>query len=112
MKKRFLTSLVLALASIFASAQDQVTDTNKARMDALFQEMHDAATWGFPTTNGIQLGVEIKRFHVYTYLYDEGTNRWIGLFPPNGYRLSLSLKDAVGKDVQKTKEGEAITNQI
>ncbi len=112
MKKRFLTSLVLALASIFASAQDQVTDTNKARMDALFQEMHDAATWGFPTTNGIQLGAEIKRFHVYTYLYDEGTNRWIGLFPPNGYRLSLSLKDAVGKDVQKTKEGEAITKPV
>jgi hypothetical protein len=119
MKKQFLTSLALALASIFASAQNQVTDTNKARMDALFQAMHDKTTWGAPATNGIQLGVAMfqkdsdkqNKFGTYTYLYSE-TNRWIGLYPPSGYRLSLSLKDADGKEVEKTKYGKAISKPV
>ena len=116
-KKRFLTSLILALAPIFASAQSQVTDTNKARMDALFQEMHDEATWGLPATNGVQLGAAIfngdgvKLFRVYTYLYVE-TNFWFGLYPPNGHRLSLSLKDAGGNEVEKTKVGKAISKPV
>jgi hypothetical protein len=119
MKKRFLTSLVLALASIFASAQNQVTDTNKARMDALFQKMHDNITWGARATNGIQLGIAMfkndsdkaNKFGTFTYLYDE-TNFWIGLYSPNGYRLNLLLQDANGINVEKTKEGKAISKSV
>jgi len=117
MKKRLLTSLFLALASIFAFAQSQQADTNRTRIAGLLQEMHDAATWGLPTTNGIQLGVAIfnsngvRQPRVFTYLYDE-TNFWIGLYPPSGYRLSLSLKNAEGKDVEKTKEGNNISKPV
>ena len=119
MKKRSLTSLVLALASVFVSAQNQVTDTNKARMDALFQEWHDNITWGIRATNGIQLGAAMflkdsdkaNKFGTFTYLYDE-TNFWIGLYPPSGYRLSLSFKDAGGNEVEKTKAGKAISKLV
>jgi len=123
MKKQLILSTFLALVPILGLGQSQVIDTNKARMDALFQEMHDVATWGLPTTNGIQLGVAIfngdgviqfhgvKQFRVFTYLYDE-TNSWFGLYPPSGYRLSISLKDVDGKEVEKTKGGEAISKPV
>jgi hypothetical protein len=123
MKKQLILSTFLALVPILGLGQSQVIDTNKARMDALFQEMHDVATWGLPTTNGIQLGVAIfngdgviqfhgvKQFRVFTYLYDE-TNSWFGLYPPSGYRLSLSLKGAGGSEVEKTKEGKAISKPV
>ena len=116
MKKQFLMSLALVLAPVVATAQKDI-DTDKARIDALIQQMHDAATWGLPTTNGIQLGVAISKgsgtnqFRVFTYLYDE-TNFWIGLYPPSGHRLSLSLKDAGGKEFEKKKEGKAISKPV
>lgn len=121
MKKQILLLALIALMPFVGQAQ--TIDTNKARMDALFQEMHDAATWGLPTTNGIQLGVAIfngdgvkqfhgvKQFRVFTYLYDE-TNFCLVLYPPNGYRLSLSLKNADGKEMEKTKAGAAITKPV
>ncbi len=115
MKKHLFLLIPLVLAPFWG--QGQTIDTNKARIDALFQEMHDAATWGLPATNGVQLGVAIfngkgiKQFRVYTYLYDE-TNSWFGLYPPSGYRLSLSLKDVEGKEVEKTREGKDITKPV
>ena len=117
MKKLLSTLFILAMASSWIYGQNQNTDTNKAHIESLFREMHDAATWGLPTTNGIQLGVAIfngkgvKQFRTFTYLYDE-TNFWVGLYPPNGYRLNLSLRDADGKNVEKTKEGKAISKPI
>lgn len=117
LRMRLLTSFCLALAAIFASAQNLDADTNNAQMDCLFQEMHDATTWGLPATNGVQLGVAIfngkgaKQFRVFTYLYDE-TNFWIGQYAPSGHRLSMSLKESGGKEVEKTKVGESITKPV
>ena len=118
MRKLFLTSLVLVLPSIIASAQNQITDTNETIVATLHKEIHDAATWGPPTTNGLQLRAAVfsgsngvKQFRVYTYLYDE-TNGWFGHFPPNGYRISLSLKGADGKEVEKTKGGRNLSKPV
>lgn len=123
MKKHFLALFVLATVATSVFGQTNSLDTSNGRIAALLKEMHDEATWGLPTTNGIQLGVAIfngdgvKQFHgvrqfrVFTYLYDE-TNFWMGLYPPSSYRLSLSLKDADGKEVEKTKEGKAITKPV
>ena len=103
--------------SIFVYGQNQNADTNKTHIESLLCEIHDAANWAAPTTNGIQLGVAIfngngiRQFRTFTYLYDE-TNFWIGLYPPNGYRLILSLQDADGKNVEKTKEGNAVSKPI
>jgi hypothetical protein len=44
-------------------------------------------------------------------LYDE-TNAWTGLYPPNGYRLSLSLRDGDGKEFEKTAAGKAISKPM
>jgi hypothetical protein len=54
---------------------------------------------------------QANKFGTFTYLYAE-TNFWIGHYPPKGYRLSLSLQNADGKSVEKTKEGNAISKPI
>lgn len=117
MKTVFLMVFVLAWAAVFAFAQEQTTDASNGRIGALLQQMHDEATWGMPTTNAIQLGAAVfngngvKQFRVYTYLYDE-TNFWIGLYPPSGHRLTLSLVDPDGKELEKTKAGEALCEPV
>lgn len=116
------SSLHGVIAGLFLSdatngGQGKVADTNEAHIEGLLKEMHDAATWGLPGTNGIQLGVAIfngsgvKPFRTFTYLYDD-TNFWIGLYPPSGYRLTFSLLGPDGENVEKTREGNELSKPI
>jgi hypothetical protein len=117
MKRPFIILLVVTSISVMGFGQNQNVDTNKARIEMLFREMHNNATWGLPTTGGIQLGVAVvngknaKQFQTFTYLYDE-SNVWIGLYPPNGYRLNVTLQDPDGQYVAKTKEGDSIGKPV
>jgi hypothetical protein len=134
MKTLFLT-LFTMLAAFNLSAYGQNGDTNPVNplatygdtnfvrsLDSLRKELkplHDSLTWGMPATNGVQMGVGIflgdnsraKKFGVGVYLYKE-TNEWIGIYPPSGYHLSLSLMDADGNSVKKTEQGKAISKPI
>ena len=112
-----LTSLALLLTFRLAAFGQNTNTKDSSFQNITAQEMHDWSIWGAPATNGsgIQIGVNIflkdnsriQKFGVGVYVYN--TNDWLGYFAPNGYRLSLSLKNADGKDVKKTTLGEAIS---
>jgi hypothetical protein len=115
MKHILLTLFILVEVSSFV-ANAQSTNGIPANIVAELKEMHDSAKWGAPTTNGVQLGVAMylgddvrfKKFGTSIYLYD--TNLCGGLiYPPNGYRLELTLRDANGHSVEKTENGKAIS---
>jgi len=115
-----LLTLVILLGPSCCSTIAQNTNINStSAIDILVREIHDAATWGAPATNGIQLGVAMFlgdsnkaiKFGTSAYLYD--SNVCAGLiYPPNGYRLELSLRDADGHGVEKTGNGKAISKPM
>lgn len=112
--------VLVAVSHVPAFGQNTITN-NSSSLDALkreLQELHDRITWGACATNGIQIGLSIflgdgsaaKKFGTDVYLYS--TNDWVGIYPPNGYRLSLSLKDTNGNNVEKTEQGNAISKPV
>lgn len=89
-------------------------DTNK--VSQYYQEVYQTATWGSPT-NDIQFGVHISsigpssadKFQVFTFLNNTGSSNLYGLWKPShGSRLDISLKGKDGKEVTRTKAGNAL----
>src|ERR1035437_9319405 len=119
MKNLLLTLAMLAGTFSFVAIAQNTNTNSTSAIDALVREIHDASTWGAPTTNRIQLGVAIflgnsnnaKTFGASTYLY--ASKLCVGLiYPPSGYRLELSLQDADGHGVEKTENGKAISKAM
>jgi len=82
--------------------------------------LYKATTWG-PETNGIQFGAHIssvgphpsEQLKVFTYLGNtRSTNRFGLLEPPHGCRLDLSLRDKNGKEVPRTRAGDALRKAV
>jgi len=116
MKTILCLSLILSLCEFNGRANDvdSVAKTNlPASTDFVKynREIRDACKWG-ACTNGIQLGVGIwglTPFTVQTFLATTNSKGHFGPTPaPHGYRLGLSLQDADGKPVKRTKTGDAL----
>lgn len=92
------------------------SDTNSNPTLEIVRAIHDAAKWGGPSTNGVQIGVNMflqdeysaKKFDAVTYLYS--SNLCNGLYyPPHGFRLELAFVDVNQKEIEKTKVGKTIS---
>lgn len=120
MKAKLFVLITFLIACTFVSCAQNTNTNALASIEALLRQKHDAITWGNPSiTNGIQLGIAMflkdsdgaKKFGTFTYLYN--SNLCYGLvYPPHGYRLSLSLEDADGGKVELTKAGRALVKPI
>lgn len=118
--------LLLLLASlcatpIWAAGETSVGTSGPANeVSPLGRAMYKSATWG-GETNGIQFGAEVSsigphpsdQLKVFTFLCNtRSTNRY-GLFePPHGCRLDMSLSDKNGREVSRTRAGDALCKAV
>ena len=111
----FIKSLALLSLALICCPNQCVADSPSS--DAL-RNLYNSITWGV-ATNGVQIGIRRvysagdTRIPLSVHLCNTNSALCYGLlFPPQGHRLNLTLLDASGKEVSKTKEGDAICHAV
>jgi hypothetical protein len=107
--------ILIFLVGLFCFS-GKAEETNVISPKVTDNEIYASVTWGATSTNGIRIGVKmyltnsvgINPFTTLIYLCNTNSSVFFPIPPPHGYRLDLSLRDAGGKLVGKTKAGNAL----
>jgi hypothetical protein len=107
----------VCVSSLPASGQlDAGTTTETNGMSEVVRGIYVKRTWG-AATNGIKIGARMcalgplraDRCKVITSIYYSGpSEKRVVLKPPHGSLLEISLTRADGREVRRTKEGDAL----